>query len=316
MWANIVLYRVNMDTISALLQRARLEASLDRRCLLSRSTDMPVTAHGPRQAPFHVLMAGRCRFHTAEQAFDMAPGDVVLLPSGRMHRITVDGPGRMAGVTEKVGSAFFTTRSENPGEPVVDLFCGHFTVGAGAGALLFDSMPDPIHVSFGRSDDADRVLRQLSDLMRGEAEREGQGTAAILSALCTALLAMVLRTCAGTATSARLWTAASDPNITAVIDAVREDPAYEWSIDVLARAARMSRSTFVRRFSRDTGMSVATFVTRSRLMSATELLQTGGPSVAQVASSVGYSSESAFSRAFRSALGLTPAEFRRQNVDR
>jgi AraC family transcriptional activator of mtrCDE len=229
MWANIVLYRVNMDTISALLQRARLEASLDRRCLLSRSTNMPVTAHGPRQAPFHVLMAGRCRFHTAEQAFDMAPGDVVLLPSGRMHRITVDGPGRMAGVTEKVGSAFFTTRSENPGEPVVDLFCGHFTVGAGAGALLFDSMPDPIHVSFGRSDDADRVLRQLSDLMRGEAEREGQGTAAILSALCTALLAMMLRTSAGTATSARLWTAASDPNITAVIDAVREDPAYEWS---------------------------------------------------------------------------------------
>ena len=194
----------------------------------------------------------------------------------------------------------------------MDLFCGHFTVGEGAGVLLFASMPDPIHVSFGRSDETDRVLRQLSELMRGEAAREGQGTAAILGALCIVLLAMVLRTSAGAATAARLWTAASDPDIVRAIDAVSHDLSRPWSIDDLAGAARMSRSTFVRRFTRDTGMSVGSFVTRSRLISATELLRPGGPSVAQVASLVGYSSESAFSRAFRSALGITPAAFRRQ----
>lgn len=277
---------------------------------------MPVNGYPNGQVPFHVLMAGRCRFHTARQSFDMAPGDVVLVPSGQPHRITVEGPGRAAGVTEQAGPAFLTTRSENVGDPVVDLFCGHFSVGPGAGALLFESIPDPIHVSFGRSEDTDRVLRQLSELMRGEAEREGQGTAVILSALCTALLAMVLRTSAGASTSARLWTAASDRSIASAIDAVHADPGRAWSIDVLARTARMSRSTFIRRFSRDTGMSVASFVTRSRLMSATEQLVIGGPPVAQVAAAVGYSSESAFSRAFRGALGVTPAQFRRQSARR
>lgn len=85
------------------------------------------------------------------------------------------------------------TRSERGGAAVIDLFCGHYTFDAGAGAVLFRSLPDPVHVSFGLSTDGDQVLWMLSALMRGEAQREGKGTAAILSALSTAPLALVLR---------------------------------------------------------------------------------------------------------------------------
>ena len=81
---------------------------------------------------------------------------------------------------------------------MIDLFCGHYTFGAGAGAMLFRTLPDPLHVSLRAARPRrDEVLRMLSALMRGEAEHEGDGTAAILSALCTVLLAMVLRTSRG-----------------------------------------------------------------------------------------------------------------------
>ncbi len=133
----------------------------------------------------------------------------MLIPSGAPHRVITAGRGRQRGTAETVGDAFATTRSERGGTAVIDLFCGHYTFDAGAGAMLFRSLPDPVHVSFGQSAESDEVLRMLSVLMRGEARREGEGTAAILSALCTALLAMVLRTSRGATTATTLWTAAA-----------------------------------------------------------------------------------------------------------
>ncbi|MFG3208020.1 helix-turn-helix domain-containing protein [Streptomyces sp. NPDC048192] len=80
----------------------------------------------------------------------------------------------------------------------------------------------------------------------------------------------------------------------------------------LSRAAAMSRATFLRHFTWDTGTTVSAFLARARLMAAAELLTTTDAPVASVASQVGYSSESAFSRAFRAYLGTTPARFRRK----
>ncbi|MEU1601361.1 AraC family transcriptional regulator [Streptomyces sp. NPDC005708] len=49
-------------------------------------------------------------------------------------------------------------------------------------------------------------------------------------------------------------------------------------------------------------------------MAAAELLTTTDATVASVAGQVGYSSKSAFSRAFRAHLGTTPARFRRERT--
>lgn len=300
-----------MDAVSHVVRLARLEAGLDKRCLLAGATRMDVAAHGELEAPFHVLLEGRCRLRTGAHVLELHSGDVVVLPGGGPHRITTPGPGPVRGTAERNGDAFTTTLSAQGGEPVIDLFCGHFTFGAGAGAMLMRSLPDPVHVSFGRSEESGEVLRMLSVLMRGEARREGDGTAAILSALCTVLLTMVLRTSRGPATAATLWTAGNDPRIADVIEQVIGDPAADWSLQRLSRAAAMSRATFVRHFGRSTGMTVGAFLTQVRLMTAAELLLATDATVTTVAGQVGYRSESAFSRSFRRTTGVTPARFRR-----
>jgi AraC-like DNA-binding protein len=305
-----------MDAVSHLLRLARVDASLDKRCLLGSSTGMDVVPQGERQAPFHVLLDGSCRLEVGASLLELRPGDVVVIPSGAPHRVETAGGGRARGTTEASGDAFITTRSDGGGAAVIDLFCGHYTFGAGAGSMLFRSLPDPVHVSFGRSGESDEVLRMLSALMRGEARREGEGTAAILSALCSVLLAMVLRTSRGATRDAMLWTAAEDPRIAAVIERVLDDPGADWSIDRLSRAAAMSRATFLRHFGRNTGMTVGAFVTQARVMTAADLLSVGDLTVAAVAARVGYQSESAFSRSFRLATGTTPARFRRTSSGR
>lgn len=297
-----------MDSVSHVLRLARLEATLDKRCLLAPATYMDVV-YGERAAPFHVLLEGECDLHVESRTFHLVPGDVVIIPSGARHRVTTSGSERVQGTVETQGHSFATTRSES-GDGVIDLFCGHFAFGPGAGAMLFRSLPDPVRISFGQSTEADSVIRTLSALMRGEAEREGSGTAAILSALCSVLLAMVLRTSAGDAGPA-LWTAAGDERVATVVEKVIADPGENWTIDQVSRLARMSRATFIRRFGQSTGTTFGTFLARTRLMAASELLRSDDQTIATVAATVGYQSESAFSRAFREATGTTPARFRR-----
>jgi AraC family transcriptional activator of mtrCDE len=297
-----------MDSVSHLLRLARVDASLDKRCLLAPATQMDVE-YGQRVAPFHVLLEGECDLQVGTQTLHLRPGDVVVIPSGARHRVTTGGASGMQGIVETAGGSFATIRSES-GAGGVDLFCGHFTFGSGAGAMLFRSLPDPVRVSFGQSPEADEVIRTLSSLMRAEAKREGAGTAAIMSALCSVLLAMVLRTSSGDA-GQRLWTAAGDGRIAALIEEVVSDPGADWSIERMSGVVRMSRATFIRRFSQSTGSTVGAFLARTRLMTAAEMLRTGDQNIAAVAAGVGYRSESAFSRAFREATGMTPAKFRR-----
>lgn len=302
-----------MDSISHLLRLARVDARLDKRCLLAPATEMDVV-YRQRVAPFHVLLEGECDLHLASQTLHLRPGDVVVIPSGARHRITTGGGSDMQGVVRVRGPSFTTTHSE-AGDSVIDLFCGHFTFGFGAGSMLFDSLPDPIRVPFGRSPDATAVVRTLSSLMRQEAAHDGAGTAAIMSALSSVLLAMVLRS-SSTETGSVLWTAAGDERIAEIVSTVIADPGAGWTIQLLSDRLRMSRATFIRRFSESTGTTFGVFLARTRAMTASELLRTTDSNVSAIAARVGYQSESSFSRAFRAATGMTPARFRRHAHER
>jgi AraC family transcriptional regulator, activator of mtrCDE len=299
-----------MDTISRLIRMARLQASLDKRCLLAGTTVMDVPGYGEGEAPFHVLLDGTCTVELPGRRIELRPGDVILLPRGAPHRIRTAGAGRTQGVEETPGETVATVRSP-AGEEVIDLFCGRYSYGSGAGAMLFRSLPDPLRVSFAASGDGAEIVRMLSTIMRQEAQHDGPGTAAVLSHLCSALLAMVLRKSDRPPAETALWTAADDERIRAVIDAVLREPGSDWPIARLARLTGMSRATFVRHFSHRTGMTVGAFLTHVRMMVAADLLTETDRTVAAVAADVGYHSESAFGRAFRLAGGSTPARFRR-----
>jgi AraC family transcriptional activator of mtrCDE len=56
---------------------------------------------------------------------------------------------------------------------------------------------------------------------------------------------------------------------------------------------------------------VGAFLVKTRLMAAADLLKSSDATVATIAAEVGYQSESAFSRAFRTEFGTTPARLRR-----
>ena len=299
-----------MDSISHLIRLARLEGRVDKRCLLAGRAILTHQARVPTEVPFHLLLAGTCTLELADRSIELTAGDMVLLPRGQAHVIR-SGTGRRRVVREEPGVAFTTALTSGSGS-TIDLFCGHYTFSPGTGDILFASLPDVVHVTLGRGSN-EQVL-MLSALMRGEANQERPGTAAILSSLCDVLLAMTLRAAPDQLTDHALWPALADERLRTVTDAVLRDPGNAWTITELAELATMSRATFIRHFTREVGMSVGDFLTKIRMMTAAELLITTDQPVSVVAARVGYQSESAFGRAFRLATATTPAQFRRRTI--
>ncbi len=83
-------------------------------------------------------------------------------------------------------------------------------------------------------------------------------------------------------------------------------------VEDLAMAAGMSREAFTRKFSRGTGVSPKKFFNRNLARQATELLQQPQLSIREIASKLEFSSEYAFSRFFKSQLGVAPQIYRNQ----
>ncbi|MGH8984152.1 MAG: helix-turn-helix domain-containing protein [Acidimicrobiia bacterium] len=80
----------------------------------------------------------------------------------------------------------------------------------------------------------------------------------------------------------------------------------------VCRAIGVSERTLRRQFSGDTGMSWRQYLLHSRLLRSMALLAEAGPTVLDVATSVGFDSVSAFTRAFTRYTGETPTTYRRR----
>ena len=93
---------------------------------------------------------------------------------------------------------------------------------------------------------------------------------------------------------------------------MQSDLTRRWTVSSLAKATGLSRAAFARRFARSLGESPIARLARLRLEHAARLLVDSDASLADVASRVGYTSEFAFSRAFKRHHALSPASFRRQ----
>lgn len=102
-----------------------------------------------------------------------------------------------------------------------------------------------------------------------------------------------------------------DPDVAAVMAYTREHLG-EVKAQEVARAVGWSERTLRRRFAQTTGMSWRSYLWESRILRAMALLAEPGPSVLEVAGTVGFESVSAFTRAFSAYGGETPTAYRKR----
>ena len=90
---------------------------------------------------------------------------------------------------------------------------------------------------------------------------------------------------------------------------------FQTGITVSDIAARLylNRTYFTKIFTEATKLSPGQYLHNHRMLSAANLLRSKNLSVATVASSVGFSDVSSFSRAFKSFFGIAPASYAEEN---
>jgi AraC-like DNA-binding protein len=101
-----------------------------------------------------------------------------------------------------------------------------------------------------------------------------------------------------------------DPIVGQALALLHGEPQEPWTVERLAREVGVSRSVFAERFAGMVGQPPMQYLALWRMQLAARLLRDGGH-IADVASSVGYESEAAFSRTFKKLVGQSPGAWRR-----
>jgi AraC family transcriptional regulator len=96
-----------------------------------------------------------------------------------------------------------------------------------------------------------------------------------------------------------------------VLDYISAHVADEITLAALAQVACLSTFHFARMFTLAVGVPPHRYVSRMRLENAMAEIAAGRLPLAQIASNASFSSQASFTRAFRRATGMTPAEYQR-----
>ena len=104
-----------------------------------------------------------------------------------------------------------------------------------------------------------------------------------------------------------------DPRIAQVLRSVAEHPEQHYTVQDLAQTAKLERSHFSRLFRAQLRVPAQVFLIRARLDYAAQILMREG-SVGEAAAAAGYADAKAFSRAFSTEFGISPAQYRKYHV--
>ncbi len=95
---------------------------------------------------------------------------------------------------------------------------------------------------------------------------------------------------------------------------INAQPAAKLPLRMAARLAGMSTPRFMKTFKQVAGMTLVAYLNHVRLANAARLLRETDRSIADIATTTGFSDQSYFDKRFKRSFGRTPKEFRLERV--
>jgi AraC family transcriptional regulator, alkane utilization regulator len=289
---------------------------------------------------FHIIVSGRCWITVdGHNAFQLMAGDVAIFPHADAHRMS-SHPGVLSeeDITPQVLN-FIRSAPPDAGIPQIEygrageaahIVCGYLQcdqrfnplIGSLPRVLLVcadqpneqpgaegvEELPPWCIVRAKVGDWLDNTLRYTIE----EADGERPGSAAMLPRLTELLFVEVLRRYMQQLPPEYTgWLAAvRDPVVGCALRLMHISPNHPWTVEELARAAAVSRSTLAQRFTTLIGEPPMQYLQGWRIQLAKHLLGQTNLSLMEIAQRTGYESQAAFSRAFKRSVGRPPAAWR------
>jgi AraC family transcriptional regulator, activator of mtrCDE len=291
---------------------------LDLRCAYGAPWRIDQGPGEANEIPYHAVISGSAVLDdpAGRRPVQLKPGDILLLPGNPRHVMHDGGGARPKPARDRQHLNLVISENAGTGERL-DLLCGHFVISPPHDRLLRNYLPPRLVVRTEHNGETEGTgtaaqLTNLVSLMRAETAVDHLGGRAMLNALSTAMFALVLRLASETDDAPTgLLALAGHPRLAPALLALFNEPARAWSLPELARLCNMSRATLARQFQERLGRSASDLLTDIRMTLAANELRKPSMSTGAVADMVGYQSEAAFQRAFKSHMGVTPAQWRK-----
>ncbi|MGI5461143.1 AraC family transcriptional regulator [Streptomyces sp. CA-249302] len=258
----------------------------------------------------YALVKGACLMNVGGgELLRLKEGDVVVV-DGRHEVLVCSSPGVEPVNLDDIHPSPETNMAHlGDGDDVIGI-SGHIDLSRDSGELLREALPPLILV---RSEAAEApALSWLVGQLMKETGTGRLGSEFVSNHLAQVLFMHVLRVClADPSTLPVGWLRAlADSRLAPALHLMHGNPSHPWQLTELARGAAMSRATFALRFKEAAGVPPLTYLLNWRMRLAARHLRQEQTPVAVIAQQVGYTSESAFSSAFKRTMGLAPRRYR------
>jgi AraC-like DNA-binding protein len=300
---------------------ARLEATAPWGLKQEANAEEGDRKHSAASSPFQfahfgMLTRGNCWLSVEgmPEALPLAGGDCFLLAPGSSYTLRDNPRTRtrsFCDVAPKDGSQII--QYGGGGAPTT-IISGWFRFCATSLKPLTRFLPPLILVKADQPQTL--ALRTTMNMLASEMAEPMPGSDLVVNRLADVLLIQCLRAYIASRSEAcnnGLLRAIFDPQIGAALKSMHEKVDAPWTVETLAAACGMSRSAFALRFKELVGETPLEYLTSWRMQKAAALLQKGDRKLIDVARSVGYDSDAAFSKAFKRVVSVAPRDFRRRS---
>lgn len=307
-----------MDPLSHLLTGPRAQRAFALRVVMDPPWGIDVRDRAPLTL---IAMVSGTAWLTGTHAVELAAGDVAIVRGPAPYRVA-DEPDRMARIvihpdqrcTTAAGESVSLTLSRglrtwgNTASGQTKMLIGTYQSDAQINATVAAALP---HVAVIPAGGIDPTLVRL---LEAEIVTEDPGQGGAVDRLLDVMLVHAMRAWArDNPNVAAGWLAGTrDPLVAAALTLVHDAPQADWTIDALAAQLTVSRATLAHRFRSVVGQPPITYLTKWRMLLASELLADPALTTASIAERVGYGSPFALSTAFKRQFGASPTEYRRR----
>jgi len=300
-----------MDALSDVLDSLKLKGVIYQKIRFTAPWGVAITQD--QYSQFWRLLKGTCYVSIpGEDLIKMNEGDFVLVPHGAAHRIMGHPENTCIPAAQYVKALQCGQPPFQGDDNETLLIGGHFEFTSSILHPFIQSLPRAIRIC-NTQNEIQLWLQQAGSFINDELTTNRAGSQVILGRLAEVVFILIIRAFIEEADVAQGFLRAfKDPKISASLNHIHAAPGKDWTLNKLAATAGMSRSLYCKEFKRLLGETPLAYLTNWRILRSQEFLLANKENISEIAEKVGYQSEAAFNRLFKTKVGETPAGYRRR----